>query len=65
VAWHLGLHLGQVQLVPVEPGVVLRVHTVPGAEAVPALAPMGDLGRLRTLAVAPDWRILGTCRGAA
>ena len=61
VAWRLGVHIRAVHLTPERPGVVFRVHTTRGASALPALAPLGDLRGLRTLATSADWRIVAAC----
>lgn len=64
VAWALGLHIGEVRLVPEVPGTTLRVRTTGGAPAAPTLSPLA--GRpVRTLAVADSWRIVTTCGAGA
>jgi hypothetical protein len=66
VAWNLHLHTTQVSsLVPVRPAVLFRVRPVPGSRPGPSLRSLGDPSDLKTLSIAPNWRIVAACRGAA
>jgi hypothetical protein len=67
VAWNMRLHTTQVSsLTPRRPGVVFRVRLNSlGRRAIPSLRPLGDPAGLRTLSVAPGWRIVGACGGGA
>ncbi len=60
VAWELGVHAREVALRPQRPGVVFRVSTVPGSNAVPPLASLGP-GPVDLLALRGHWRLLGAC----
>jgi hypothetical protein len=61
VAWHLGVHISDVQLVATRPGVVFRVHTTRGAPPLPTLGPFAGSHGLKTLATTRDWRIVAAC----
>jgi hypothetical protein len=66
LAWHLHRHTSLVSsLVPVRPAVIFRVRPDPPRRIVPSLRSVGDPADQRTLAVAPDWRIVGVCKGGA
>jgi hypothetical protein len=59
VAWHLGVHTEWVALDPQRPAVVFRVRTVKRSRPVPTLRDLSP--PLRTLAIAPGWRIVAAC----
>jgi len=59
VAWYLGLHTTQVELDPVLAGTIFRARNFPDQPARPSLR--GFDRPLRTLAVAPRWRVLTAC----
>jgi hypothetical protein len=64
VAWNMHLHTSLVSsLVPVRPAVLFRVRSNPTVRPGPSLRSVGDPTDLRTLAVAPGWRIVGVCKG--
>ena len=64
VAWYTRLHTTQVSsLVPRPPGVVFQVRSA--GRRGPSLRTLGDQADLRTLSVAPGWRIVGACRRGA
>src|SRR3954471_4149055 len=66
VAWHMHMHTRLVSsLAPARPAVVFRVRPDPSPRIVPSLRSIGDATDQRTLAVAPDWRIVAVCKGGA
>jgi MFS family permease len=66
LAWNLHIHTSRVSsLVPVRPAVLFRVGPDPSSRPVPSLRSLGDPSDQRTLAVAPRWRIVAVCKGAA
>lgn len=59
VAWQLGVHTSEVLLEAPSPGVTFRVETNPDGRVTPSLR--GLAGKdVRTLAVAPHWRLVGS-----
>jgi hypothetical protein len=66
VAWTVHLHTTQVSsLAPQRPAVVFRAKSVAGSRPFPSVRTLGDPTDLETLSVAPGWRIVAACRGAA
>jgi hypothetical protein len=66
VAWYTRQHTTQVSsLVPRRPAAVFRVRSNRAGRAGPSLRTLGDPSDLRTLSVAPGWRIVGACRRGA
>jgi len=61
VAWQLGVHAEEVELVSAPGSVIFRVHTNPGSGAVPPLTGVEDVP-VRTLASTRDWRVVAACR---
>jgi len=63
VAWNLHLHTTLVQSTPaIRPAVLFRVRSMPASRPGPPLRSLGDPTDLRTLSVAPGWRIVAVCR---
>jgi hypothetical protein len=52
-------------LTPHRPAVLFRVRSTPGSRPGPSARTLGDPSELRTLSVAPGWRILAACRRPA
>jgi hypothetical protein len=67
VAWNLRLHTTQVTSLapPVRPAVVFRAKSIAGSRPGPSIRSLGDPGDVRTLSIAPGWRIVGACKGGA
>ncbi|HEX2102763.1 MAG TPA: hypothetical protein VHF51_03880 [Solirubrobacteraceae bacterium] len=62
VAWYMRLHTTQVSsLVPRRPAVVFRVRSNGSSRPAPSLRTLGNASQLRTLSVAPGWRIVAAC----
>jgi hypothetical protein len=66
VAWNLRLHTTQVRSLdpPVRPAVVFRARPISGSRPGPSIRTLGDPGDVKTLSIAPGWRIVGVCKGA-
>jgi hypothetical protein len=65
VAWNLGIHTSDIELMPARPGVVFREQTLPWTSAVPPLAGFDGDQPARTLAIGRLWRILAACETGA
>lgn len=66
VAWYVHLHTTQVSsLSPERPAVVFRAKSVAGSRPFPSVRTLGDPSDLKTLSVAPGWRIVAACKGPA
>jgi hypothetical protein len=50
---------------PVRPAVVFRARSVPRSRPSPSIRTLGDPSDVRTLSIAPNWRIVGVCKGGA
>jgi hypothetical protein len=65
VAWHLRVHTGRVTMEPRRPAVVFRARSNPSARPGPGLDAIGGASAVTTLATAPNWQVVGACRGSA
>src|SRR3954471_10637745 len=66
VAWSLHLHTTRISSrIPQRPAVLFRVKSNPSSRPGPSVRTLGDPSDLRTPSVAPHWRIVAACRGAA
>jgi hypothetical protein len=66
VAWYMHVHTSQVESTPaIRPAVVFRTKSIPNSVTTPTLRGLGDPTDLRTLSVAPTWRIVAVCKAGA
>ena len=66
VAWYMHVHVTQVESTPaIRPAVVFRTKSIPNSVTTPTLRGLGDPTDLRTLSVAPTWRIVAVCKAGA
>ena len=66
VAWYMHVHVTQVESTPaIRPAVVFRTKSIPNSNTTPTLRGLGDPTDLRTLSVAPTWRIVAVCKAGA